>query len=329
MPRSTAFGLLLALVSAAAFATSGSLAKGLLAAGWSPGAAVTWRVAIGAAALAVPGILAMRGRWRRLRRGWPSVVLFGLLAVAGAQLAFFLAIGRLSVGVALLLEYCGVVLVVLWLWLRRGQRPKPLTLIGATVAIAGLVLVLNVFGAATIDLVGAMWGLVAATGLAAYFVISADERHDLPAMFVAAGGLAVGAVTLALAGALGILDMRWAPTDVTLAGATLPWWLDVAAMGLVAAALAYGSGIMANRILGSKLASFVGLLEVLFAILWARLLVAEMPAGPQLLGGALIMLGVVIVRLDERPRARVAVAPAQPGASSSSETGGADTVPAK
>jgi len=68
---------------------------------------------------------------------------------------------------------------------------------------------------------------------------------------------------------------------------------------------------------------------VLFAILWARLLVAEMPAGPQLLGGALIMLGVVIVRLDERPRARVAVAPAQPGASSSSETGGADTVPAK
>ena len=305
MQRSTAFGLLLAVLSAAAFGTSGSLAKGLLAAGWSPGAAVTWRVAIGAIALAIPGILAMRGRWHRLRRGWPSVVLFGLLAVAGAQLAFFLAIERLSVGVALLLEYCGVVLVVLWLWLRRGQRPRPLTVIGAVVAVVGLTLVLNVFGAATIDLVGAMWGLVAATGLAAYFVISADERHDLPALFVASGGLAVGAVVLLLAGAVGILGMRWAPTDVILAGVTLPWWLDVAAMGLVAAALAYGSGIMANRVLGSKLASFVGLSEVLFAILWARLLVAELPAGPQLLGGALILAGVVIVRLDERPGARI------------------------
>src|SRR5690606_27695859 len=141
--RSTAFGLLLAVLSAAAFGTSGSLAKGLLAAGWSPGAAVTWRVAIGAIALAIPGIPAMRGRWHRLRRGWPSVVLFGLLAVAGAQLAFFLAIERLSVGVALLLEYCGVVLVVLWLWLRRGQRPRPLTVIGAVVAVVGLTLVLH------------------------------------------------------------------------------------------------------------------------------------------------------------------------------------------
>jgi len=308
MRRSTVTGLLLAALSAAAFATSGSLAKGLLAVGWSPAAAVTWRVALGAAALAVPAALAMRGRWHRLRRGWPSVVLFGLLAVACAQLAFFFAVERLSVGVALLLEYCGVVLVVVWLWVRRGQRPRPLTLIGAVLAVVGLVLVLNVFGEATIDLVGAAWGLVAATGLAGYFVISADERHDLPALVVASGGLAVGTVTLLLAGALGLVSMTWVPADVTLAGRTVPWWADVAAIGLVAAALAYGTGVMANRTLGSKLASFVGLSEVLFAILWARLFLGELPVGPQLLGGTLILAGVVVVRLDEPRRGRV-VAP--------------------
>ncbi|HZJ10474.1 MAG TPA: DMT family transporter, partial [Trueperaceae bacterium] len=123
-------GLLLALLSACAFGTSGALAKGLLQAGWSPAAGVTWRVVVGAMALSVPAMLALRGRWGVLRKGWPSILLFGLLAVAGCQLAYFFAVERLSVAVALLIEYCGVLLVVGWLWLRHGQRPRPLTVVG-------------------------------------------------------------------------------------------------------------------------------------------------------------------------------------------------------
>src|SRR5690606_28734285 len=49
-PR-TLTGLILALLSAAAFGTSGARAKGLLVAGWSPAAAVTWRVVVGAIGL--------------------------------------------------------------------------------------------------------------------------------------------------------------------------------------------------------------------------------------------------------------------------------------
>ncbi|MDQ3358424.1 MAG: DMT family transporter [Actinomycetota bacterium] len=308
MPRRTVVGLALALVSAATFGTSGSLAKGLLEAGWSPAAAVTWRVTVGVLVLAVPAGLAMRGRWHLLRRGWPSIALFGAVAVAACQLSFFLAVERLSVGVALLLEYLGLILVVGWLWLRHGERPRPLTVVGAGLAVAGLVLVLDVFGVVQIDPVGVLWGLCAAVGLAVYFVVSADERTGLPPLVVATGGLAVGAALLIVAGTLGLTSMQWSRTDVALAGSPVPWWLAVLALGLVAAAVAYATGVAATRRLGSKLASFVGLTEVLFAVLFAWLLLGELPAPVQLVGGLLILGGVVAVKSDERRPEQVAPA---------------------
>ncbi|WP_237768122.1 EamA family transporter [Serinicoccus sp. CNJ-927] len=71
-------------------------------------------------------------------------------------------------------------------------------------------------------------------------------------------------------------------------------------LGLVAAAGAYLTGIIAARMLGAKVASFVGLAEVMFAVLFAWLLLGEMPAPVQLLGGALIVAGVAAVKADER-----------------------------
>lgn len=303
MDRRVVTGLLLALASGAAFGTSGAFAKGLLEAGWSPGAAVTWRVSVAALVMALPAVLMMRGRWHRLRRGWPSIVLFGLVAVAGCQLAYFLAVERLSVAVALLLEYLGIILVVGWLWVRHGERPRPLTVLGAGISVVGLILMLDVFGAVQVNPIGVLWGLVAATGLATYFLVSADESHGLPALVIASGGLAVGAVALVLAGIIGVVPMVWNTSEVQLAGVWVPWWTDVAAIGVIAAAFAYATGVMSVRRLGSKLASFVGLTEVMFAVLWAWLLLSELPAPIQLLGGVLILAGVVAVKMDERPRA--------------------------
>lgn len=294
-------GLALAIISAATFGTSGSVAKGLLDSGWSPLAAVTWRVGVATLVLLVPALLMLRGRWHLLRTGWVSMALFGLLAVAACQLTYFLAVERISVAVALLLEYLGIILVVGWLWLRHGQRPRPLTIVGAAVAVAGLAFVLNLFGAIEIDLLGVFWGLCAAVGLAAYFIISADESTGLPPLVLATGGLAIGTAGLVAVGLVGILPMTTATGDVQLAGAALPWWAAVLLLGVVAAAISYATGIAATRRLGSKLGSFVGLTEVMFSFLWAWVLLGQMPAAIQLLGGALILTGVVLVKLDERP----------------------------
>ncbi|MFB9733040.1 EamA family transporter [Ornithinimicrobium kibberense] len=301
--RVLVLGLLVAVLSAVTFGSSGAVAKSLLVEGWSPGAAVTARIVLGAVILAVPATLSMRGHWHLLRRPvtWAHVTTFGVLAVAGAQLFYFLAVERLSVGVALMLEYLGPILVVGWLWLVRSQRPRPLTVGGIGVAMLGLLLVLDVLGDAQLSGIGVMWGLFAAVGLAAFFVVGADDATGLPPLAFACLGLLVGAATLLLAGAVGLVPMRWDTVDVTVSGYAVAWWVPVLWLGLVAAAIAYLTGVVAARALGAKVSSFVGLTEVMFAVLWAWVLLAELPAAVQLLGGLLILAGVVLVKLDERP----------------------------
>jgi drug/metabolite transporter (DMT)-like permease len=266
--RGTGIGLVLAVVSSLCFGTSGAFATSLIRAGWSPAAAVTIRITIAALILTVPALIALRGRWNLLRRNIVLVTAYGLVAVAGCQVFYFTAVSYVSVGVALLLEYLGVILIVGWLWLRHGQRPKRLTVIGSVSAIAGLVLVLDI-GGSSVNPLGVFWGLAAAVGLAVYFVLSARTDDQLPPIAMAWAGMAIGAVVLFLAGLVGIVPMDFAFVDVTFLNAQVSWLVPVIGLSLVAAAVAYVAGISAARRLGAKLASFVGLTEVLFAVLIA------------------------------------------------------------
>src|SRR6476661_5998795 len=128
--RSTGAGIMIALVSAASFATSGPFAKSLLQTGWTPGSVVFLRIAGAALLLAWPTARAMRGRWHVLRDEWPDLVAYGVMAVAVPQLAYFYAVTHLSVGVALLLEYLGLVLVVAWQSLVARRLPRFPTVVG-------------------------------------------------------------------------------------------------------------------------------------------------------------------------------------------------------
>lgn len=295
----TAAGLGLALASATSFGLSGALARGLMDAGWSAGAAVTARILLAAAVLVVPGVLALRGRWSLLSRQLHVVLWYGAMAVAATQLCYFYAVVHLQVGVALLIEYTAPVAVVIWLWVRQGQRPGSRTLVGAAVAAVGLVLVLDVVSGADLSLSGVLWALGAMLGVTTYFVMSADERHGIPGITLAAAGLAAGGTLLALAGLVGVLPMHAGTAPATYDVGTVPWWVPVLLLGLVTAALAYVTGIEASRRLGSRLASFVGLAEVLMALVFAWLLLGELPHAWQLAGGVLVLAGVVVVKLGE------------------------------
>jgi drug/metabolite transporter (DMT)-like permease len=59
------------------------------------------------------------------------------------------------------------------------------------------------------------------------------------------------------------------------------------------------TGIAAIRCLGPKLASFIGMSEVLFASVIAWAVLGQMPSGAQFAGGAFILAGVALVRADE------------------------------
>lgn len=298
-PASMRSGLAFAIASAATFGSSGTFASSLLSAGWSPAAAVTARISIAAVVLTPFAVRELRGRWALLRASIASIAMFGLMAVAACQLFYFNAVEHLSVSVALLLEYLGTVLVVGWMWVRHGQRPRRLTIIGACVAVAGLVLVLDLIGSHHLDPVGVLWGLAAACGLAVYFVLSARADDVVPPLVMAWGGLLVGAVTLGLFDASGLLHFRARFVDVHLAGHQMSWLVPVLGLSVVAAAIAYIAGIAASRLLGARLASFVGLLEVVCAVIFAWALLGQVPTLVQFAGGLLIIAGVTLVRLDE------------------------------
>jgi drug/metabolite transporter (DMT)-like permease len=301
-------GLAFAVVAAASFGLSGAVAAGLLDAGWSPAALVLCRIGVGALALSGPAVVALRGRWYLLRANAGFLLAFGLVAVAGCQFAYFNAVDRLPVAVAILIEYTAPVAVVGWLWARHRQAPTPLTVVGAAVAVVGLLLVLDVMSVGSVDGLGVLWALAAMVGCAFFFIVSAGEDNGLPPIVLAASGLVVGSVVLALAGALGLVEVTATTRDTVFRGTDVPWWLPVLALGVITAALSYLTGILATRRLGARVASFVALFEVLFSVVFAWGLLGQLPRSVQLLGGVLVFGGVLLVRAGE-PRPEVAAGP--------------------
>ncbi|GAA1495059.1 EamA family transporter [Paeniglutamicibacter kerguelensis] len=292
-------GVGIALFSSAIFGLSGSFAKALLDSGWSPAAAVTLRLAGASLVLLIPTIIVMRGKWGLAAKNWKSILLFGFFGVAVCQFFYFQAVERLDVGVALLLEFLAPVLIVLFLWVRHLKRPAALTIGGAVLSLLGLAAVLDLTGSTRVDPIGVLWGLGAAVGLVVYFFVSARVEGALPPLVLASGGLFVGAATMALLAAVGLLEMHMAFAPVKLANWETQWWVALGGLILFSTVISYVTGIMAARALGSKLASFISLTEVLFAVVWAWLLLGQLPAGIQLVGGALIVGGVLLVRADE------------------------------
>jgi len=296
-------GIGLGLVSAMFFGTSGTFGSALIAAGWSPAAAVLARVCVAALTLTVPALIALRGRWGLLRRSARLVVTYGLVGVAACQVCYFNAIARMDVGISILLEYLGIVIIVGWLWARHGQRPRPLTVLGGVAALSGLALMLQLSGSGGVSLAGVLWALSAAAAMAVYFFQSAQKTgadgDELPATVLTWGGMVTGAAAIALLGLTGLVPLRFDAADVTLQSTRVSWVVPVLGLGVLAAAIAYVTGIGAVRRLGPKLGSFVAMAEVLFAAGFAWLLLHQVPTGMQFLGGLLILAGVVAVRLDE------------------------------
>jgi drug/metabolite transporter (DMT)-like permease len=292
-------GLPLAIGAAFAFGMSGGWARGLIDAGWTPGAAVTARIWVAALVLLIPAILSLRGRWGVLRRNVGMIAAYGLLAVAATQLCYFQAVAVMDVGIALLIEYTAPIAVVLWLWLRRGERPSRRSILGAVIAFVGLVLMLDILTGATVNGAGILWALGAMVGAATYFILSARADTGLPPIALAGGGLLLGALGLTVAGLLGVLPIAWTTQDIAYRFGSVPWFVPVLAIGLIATALAYMLGIVSTRMLGSRLASFIALAEVVAALLFGWLLLGQLPDLLQMFGGVLVLAGVVVVKLGE------------------------------
>ncbi|MDF2575547.1 MAG: EamA family transporter [Agromyces sp.] len=300
-------GIALGLAAGLAFGAGGAIVKPLLEAGWSPGAAVLFRVIVAALLLAIPGLIALKFDLRPLWRAKWTVLVYAVIAVAGVQLAFYTALARIPVSTALLIEYLAPVALVLFAWVRTRHVPQLVVLAGSVVAIAGLVLVVGPAGGA-LDPFGVIMAGVAMVGVAVYYVIGERDDLGVPPIALAAAGLAIGAVVLGIAALTGLVPFEVAFVEVDFLGATAPWWVPVLTVGAFSTAFAYVAGIQAIRMLGTRLSSFLGLSEVIFAAVVAWALLGEAIGPVQAIGGLLILGGIVLVRLERRASDPVAIA---------------------
>ncbi|MGY6019365.1 EamA family transporter [Streptomyces spinosirectus] len=289
-------GLGLALGSAVAFGGSGVAAKPLIEAGLAPLHVVWLRVA-GAALVMLP--VAVRHRALPLRR--PALLAgFGLLAVAGVQACYFAAISRIPVGVALLVEYLAPALVLGWV---RFVQRRPVTraaALGVVLAAGGLACVVEVWSGLSFDALGLLLALGAACCQVGYFVLAdqgSDAGDEAPdPLGVIAYGLLIGAVVLTVVARPWTMDFSVLAGTARMNGTPVPAPYLLAWIVLVATVLAYVTGVLSVRRLSPQVAGVVACLEAVVATVLAWVLLGEHLSAPQIVGGAVVLVGAFIAQ---------------------------------
>lgn len=294
-----------ALTAGVGFSTGGVIAKPLFEEGWTPPAAVLARILLAVVVLAPFALRSLHGRWPLVWKGRWTLLAYGVLAVVGTQVGFYSALERIPVSTALLIQYLAPVALLLFVWVRSRRTPHRTVLVGAVLALGGLVVVIGPTSSTSLDPLGIAFAVIAMVGLAVYYAIG-DRPDDgiSPIAFVWLG-LLIGGTVIALSGSVGALPIRMTFETVDFFGGRAPWWAPVLFIGVFSTAYAYAAGIWAITLLGARVSSFLGLAEVVFAAAAGWLLLGESISVPAFIGAGFILAGIVLVRLD--PSGRPAV----------------------
>ncbi|MEU6717738.1 EamA family transporter [Nonomuraea sp. NPDC046802] len=291
-------GLALAFVSSWCFAFSGPMAKYLIAAGLAPIEAVWTRMA-GAGLLLLAVLAVVRPQALRIPRSrLPFFGLYAIMAVAGVQALYFVAITRLPVGIALLLEFMAPVMVVAWVRIVRKVRLARAAYVGAVVAVVGLAIVVEAWQGLRLDALGLLLGLAAGACCAGYFLMNDSFGDDVDPLGLIAWGLAGAAVVLIpFARPWNIpWDAFTVSATPSAGGLTLPVVAAYLWMVLIATVAAYILGVNAVRRLSAAVGATVASLEVIGGAIVAWALVGETLGLFQILGGLIVLSGALLAQ---------------------------------
>jgi drug/metabolite transporter (DMT)-like permease len=311
-PAGRFVGLWLALGAAIAMGSAAAALKAMASTGLPAVNVAQARLLVGAVALMVVAMVVRRGRVRVARRDWWLVGAYGLVSLAANQVVFSMSLSRLSVGVALLLEYLAPVLVALWVRFVRREPVSGLVWAGIVGTLLGLGMVGRVWAGFALDGVGFVLGLLAAVTMASRFVLADRGLRRQDPLVLAASGTAVSAAALLLTGLFAPFPVDALAREVILNGTGVPMVLLVAWVGLVGTAAGVLLVMAAQRLLTPTSASLVVSLEVVVGAGLAFVVLGEAPMGLQVLGGAVMFAGVAVaqVAMVRRAEPRHTSAPA-------------------
>lgn len=293
-------GTALVVLASCCFGMSGPMAKAAMDAGLSPQQVASVRICL-AAVLLLVGTALFRPRALRIRRReLPLLVVYGLVGVAVVQLLYFVAVSRLPIGVAMLLEYLSPVLVTLWVrFVRRTTLPWAVWL-GVGLAVAGLSLVAEVWRGLSLDTLGVVAGLGTAASSAIYYLVGERAVAKSDPVGMTAWGLAVGAVAMVAIDPPWTVPARLVTAPVRFGPLHLPMWQLLLAIALIATVIAYLASMAAMRHLPSSVVSVLALLEPVTATVLAWALLGQTLSLVQVPGGVLLLIGAVIVQMNSR-----------------------------
>ncbi|GAB3633621.1 EamA family transporter [Microbacterium sp. 22179] len=290
-------GLILAVVACAIFATSGPVGKMLMETGIEP-QHVSWLRVAGAAVVFIPVVLLLRGKelvaaWRS---SWRLLIAYGAVGMAASQTLFFYAASRLPIGVAVLLQFSGPLLIILWTkFVRRRIVPRSAA-IGVIISLVGLMIVVEVWAGLAFDLSGVLAGVGSAVCQAAYFMIIEDLKGSADVLVMTASGAVVGGIVLTFTTLPWTLPWGAIGDSVSLAGAEISGWLPFVWLVVVCAILAFLIEGAAVRRLSAVIAGAIAYIEVVFAAVIAWLLLGEHLGVAQIVGGVIVITGAYIAQ---------------------------------
>ena len=291
----TLLATLACVVAAACWAANAVIAAGAFELGVTPERLAQTRVIVALVPLAAYLLVARRDLTRPPRAAIPALIGFGACIVA-VNFAYYVAIDRVPVGVAVALQYTAPVMVLAGTAVVARRNPGARIWLAGSLSLAGAVLVSGALAGATqsLDGLGLIAGVAAALTFAGYLVTAElagrKGAHPVTTLFI---GFCVAAVIWTV-----VLPLWTWPIEL-LEDPQVAW--RVVAVGLLGTLLPFGLVVAALRWISSALAGIATTAEPVLAALLAWLVLGQVLSVPQLIGAGLVIVGVLIAQLTRRP----------------------------
>jgi drug/metabolite transporter (DMT)-like permease len=299
--RHVRLGYALAASAATMWALNGSLSSLLLDDGVSAmrlaelRAVLTFALLAAAVAISRPALLRVR------REDIPRLAFLGVAGLAGVHVTYFFAISRLDVGVALVIQYLGPLILLLWLRLAHRRRLKSSLWGAAALSVIGCALVVQIWNPGAIDVLGLLGAFGSAITFALYLYTSEQAGHRYEPVTTLVWGFGFASLLWL------VVQPIWTfPFDKFASAENIALGLGVVIVGT---ALPFVCIVAALRHVPASRAAVVATLEPVLAAIIAWPVLGQDLDVAQIAGG-LIVVGAVIWVQVQRPAHEDEAAPA-------------------
>lgn len=296
-------GEILVILSAFFFATTGVIAKLIVAGGISPVRLTQIRTIGVFVALLIVLLITNRDALKVTRKELPNLALMGIFGIAGVQALYFFAVTRMPVSITLVIEFTAPIWIAIYIRFFRKQIVKPMMWWGIGSALAGLLLVTEIWQGLKLDGIGVIAAFIDALFLAYYFLrleATVKIRNGLSLLVYVFGFAALF---------LSIIQPPWSfPTEIFTTqlsledlspGNYIVGWQLIAILIIFGSIIPYIFITYGVKKIPASQASVIAMLEPVIAGGIAWLVLTEALTPLQIIGGATVLVGIY---LTERSR---------------------------